>query len=81
MKNLIIEITGWYGTVAIVGAYFLVSFNLIGAENVIYQILNFTGAIGIVLISLYKKAYQPAVLNLIWTVIAIVALFKIILIL
>ena len=78
MKKLIIEIIGWYGAAAIVAAYFLVSFNLIGAGDIIYQILNFTGAIGIVLISLHKKAYQPAALNLIWTIIAVIALLKII---
>lgn len=78
MNKLIVEIVGWYGAVAIVAAYFLISFGLIGAESIIYQILNFTGAISIVLISFYKKAYQPAALNLIWTIIAVIALLKII---
>lgn len=78
MNKLIVEIVGWYGAAAIVLAYFLVSFSLIGAGSIIYQTLNFTGAIGIVLISFYKKIYQPVALNLIWTIIAVIALFKII---
>jgi len=80
MKEKIISIVGWYGTIAIVLAYALNSYGYLEATNVWYQLLNGTGAVGIVLVSLNKKAYQPAVLNTIWTVIAIIAIVKIILI-
>lgn len=77
MENkLMEEIIGWYGTVAIVGAYALSSFNVLSVQSLIYQILNCTGALGIVLISLKKKAYQPGVLNIIWAVIAAIAIVK-----
>lgn len=76
--KILIEVIGWYGTVAIVGGYALNSFNIIGSNSLLYQILNLTGAIGIVALSLSKKAYQPATLNAIWTIIALVALVKII---
>lgn len=76
--QLVSEIIGWYGAVAIVLAYFLNSFLIVQADSVTYQLLNFTGAIGIVAISLVKRAYQPAALNAIWTIIAAIALFKII---
>ena len=78
MKNTIVQIVGWYGVVAIVGAYALVSFSLLAPTDMWYQILNGTGAIGIVIVSLYRKAYQPAVLNTIWTVIALIALLQIV---
>ncbi|MDO8570826.1 MAG: hypothetical protein Q7R97_04550 [Candidatus Daviesbacteria bacterium] len=68
---------GWYGTVAIVMAFALSSFSLIKPTDLIYQFLNLTGAVGIVLVSLSKKAYQPAVLNIIWTFIALIAIIKI----
>ncbi len=71
------EIIGWYGVIAILLAYALNSFTVLTAKSAPYQLLNLTGAIGIVLISLRKKAYQPATLNLIWMIIAIIALFKI----
>ena len=77
MKDKIIEIFGWYGTIVIVVAYFLVSFGLLSSNNLWYQILNATGAIGIITISFYKKAYQPGVLNIIWTIIALIAIVKI----
>lgn len=76
-RHLFSEIIGWYGTVAIVAAFALVSFSLLQPTSLIYQILNGTGALGIVYISFLRKAYQPAVLNLIWTFIAVVAIAKI----
>jgi len=76
-SNLVYEIVGWYGTVAIISAYALNTFNIMAATNPWYQILNGTGAVGIVLISLKKKAYQPATLNAIWTVIAVIGLIQI----
>lgn len=78
MKQKLIEIVGWYGTVAIVLAYALTSFGLFTTNNVFYQLLNFTGALGIVIEALSKKDYQPGVLNIIWTIIAAIAIIRII---
>jgi hypothetical protein len=75
-KKIVDEIIGWYGTVAIVLAYALLSFGAITSTNLAYQILNGTGALGIVYISFKKKTYQPAVLNVIWAVIATVAIIR-----
>ena len=77
MNKTFINILGWYGTLAIVVAYVLVSFSFISSNSLLFQILNGTGAIGIVVISLYKKAYQPAVLNIIWTLVALIAIVSI----
>ncbi len=76
-RSIIIEILGWYGTVAIITAYALNSFNVISVVNPWYQILNGTGAVGIIILSLNKKAYQPAALNVVWALIAIFGLFQI----
>jgi len=72
----LVTLYGWYGMVAIVLAYALVSFSLIEASGLTFQILNGTGALGIALVSFQRKAYQPGVLNVIWTLIAIVAVLK-----
>jgi hypothetical protein len=77
MKKTFIEIFGWYGTVAIVLAYALVSFSVLSSGSIWYQLLNGTGALGIVAVSLYKKDYQPGVLNIIWVLIALIAIFNI----
>lgn len=69
-KRLVSEGLGWYGMAAILTAYALVTFGVISADHLVYQGLNITGALGIALISLRKKAHQPGVLNIIWAVIA-----------
>ncbi len=75
--KLFVEIFGWYGAGAIVLAYALVSFSWLSPTDFSYQLLNFTGAMGIVAISFYKRTYQPGVLNLIWAGIAFLALMNI----
>jgi hypothetical protein len=70
------EIYGWYGMVAIIVAYALASFSIIDATGLIFQVLNGTGALGIVFVSFRKKAYQPGVLNILWTLIAVLAIAR-----
>ena len=75
MRKLV-EVYGWFGMAAIVLAYALASFSLIEATGFTFQILNGTGALGIVFVSFKNKAYQPGVLNLIWTLIALIAIAR-----
>jgi hypothetical protein len=70
------EILGWYGAVAIVSAYALVSLEIIESKGWLYQILNLTGALGIMVIAIAKKDRQPAVLNIFWAAIALIALIR-----
>ncbi len=58
-KKNITEIIGWYGTFAILLAYALVSFKVIPVSDYLYQLLNLTGAVGIVVISLSKRQNNP----------------------
>ncbi len=76
MKKTLIEALGWYGTIAILGAYALLSFGAIGPNSLSYQLLNITGAAGIIVVSLSKKTYQPAVLNAAWILIALAAITR-----
>ncbi len=73
------ELIGWYGAMAILLAYALLRLGMISARSLIYQGLNISGALGIVHISLQKKAYQPAVLNAIWALIALIAMARMLL--
>jgi len=70
------EILGWYGTGAVLVAYFLNSFSLLPATSAWYQGLNATGAIGVAVASYRRRAYQPLVLNVVWAVIGTVALIR-----
>lgn len=75
--KMFIELFGWYGTIAIVLAYALISFSFLEPTSIIYQLLNGTGALGIVAISFEKKVWQPGILNAVWAVIAFIAILRI----
>lgn len=77
MKNKLAELVGWAGTILIILTYASVSFGVISANSVIYQVLNFAAALGIFIVCWVKKAYQPVVTNLFWMAIAFFALLKI----
>jgi len=78
MNKVAAEIVGWYGAAAVIIAYGLLSFNLLASTSPWYQMLNLTGALGILIISVSKKVYQTAALNLIWLIIALIAILNII---
>ncbi len=75
-KKVFFQLFGWYGAIAIVGAYYMVSFGILDVQSIFYQLLNITGALWIVTISYIKWAYQPMTLNLIWFIIGMIALIK-----
>jgi len=77
-KQLFAEIAGWYGAIAILAAYTLVSFKVIPGDGLFFQLLNLTGALGILTISIYKKVKQSIVLNIFWGAVAIIAITAII---
>ncbi|MEK6916562.1 MAG: hypothetical protein AABW92_02360 [Nanoarchaeota archaeon] len=76
MKLIIYEIAGWYGAFALLLSYGLVSYGAISGESVLYQVLNITGALGLLTIAFAKKVYQSVTINIIWALIGIFALLK-----
>ncbi|XKT74984.1 MAG: hypothetical protein ACJKSS_02350 [Patescibacteria group bacterium UBA2103] len=79
MNKLFAETVGWYGAGAILLAYTLVSFSVLEATSIWYQLLNLTGAAGIAIISFCDRSSQPGILNSIWALVALVALINIVL--
>jgi hypothetical protein len=69
---------GWLGAIATLLAYFLVSFELVKPKDLSYQVLNLAGAIGLGIVCYFKKTYQPMTVNIIWGIIALLAIFFII---
>lgn len=72
-----VDLIGWYGAAAILLAYALNSFSVIDSSDLTYQLLNLTGAIGVVIVSYAKGVAQPAVLNAVWAAIALLAIIQI----
>jgi len=59
-------------------AYALISFGVLDATNALCRILNLAGAVGVEVVSIVRKIYQPATLEVIWALIAFAALLNII---
>jgi hypothetical protein len=68
------ELAGWYGTLAIVGAYALTSFGVLTASDAAYQWLNLTGGLGVAWVCWRKRTWQAFWLEAIWVAIAATAL-------
>lgn len=74
--NYFVEIIGWIGAVLIVGAYY---FNINGklkSGSLIYIISNLAGGVFFTINTLVHAAYPSMIVNIIWVLIAIAALFK-----
>ncbi|HEU5114580.1 MAG TPA: hypothetical protein VFT82_02320 [Candidatus Paceibacterota bacterium] len=73
-KNLIINVCGWYGVIALIGAYAALSYGVWTANDSVFQVFNVTGSLVIVIKALAQKDWPAVVLNIIWAVIGFVAL-------
>ena len=78
-KTILLESSGYIGASFILVAYFLVSFNILSSQSVIFQYLNLIGSVGNITYYIYKKAYSGAILDSIWLVIAIFAIGRLLL--
>lgn len=75
--QLLADIIGWIGMIALTTAYLLISRNKISAQTYLYQGLNLLGSICLIINSTYYKAYPSTALNIIWVGIGIFSLYKI----
>jgi hypothetical protein len=76
--ELAIDIAGWVGSVEVIAAYGLNSYQKIKSDSLTFQLLNLTGAIFLIINSIYKEAYPFTFINTVWSAIAVVAIVGII---
>ncbi len=77
LMEIIIQSVGWVGTFLIVLAYFLlVRYKKITEDSRIYQAMNLFGAVGVGINVFYQRAWPVVALQVVWGIIAIVALAK-----
>ncbi len=76
--ELLIDMLGWVGSVEVVAAYGLNSYQKIKSDSLTFQLLNLTGAIFLIINSIYKEAYPFTFINTVWSVIAMMAIVGIV---
>jgi hypothetical protein len=74
--KLIIDILGWIGSVEVIIAYGLNSYQKLNSDSNVFQFLNLTGAIFLIVNTVYYGAYPSTFINIVWVVIAAVALIR-----
>lgn len=77
MKSRILEISGWIGVILVLSSYALLSLGIVDGQSLIYHGLILVGSLGLVVISWYKRVFQPALLNIVFCVLAVVAIIRI----
>ena len=76
MNTKYYQILGWFGVMAVLLGYFLITFQFLDSTNIWYLVLNGCGAAGIVISSVTKKDYPPVILNMVWFTIALLAIIR-----
>ena len=72
---MIFDILGWIGTILVLVAYLLLSANKI-SNGKVYQLINLLAAIFMAIGLFPKNAWFSFALQIIWGVIAVIALIK-----
>lgn len=75
--DLIINILGWIGSIEVLAAYGLNSYQKIKSDSLLFYMLNLTGGLLLIVYSVYKEAFPNAFINIVWVIIALVALMKV----
>jgi hypothetical protein len=78
-NKFVVEGSGWIGMVLIIGAYIAVSFGWLGGTTLEFQVVNLVGGLAIAVNTYYHKAYPSLAVNIIWSIIAVIACIKIVL--
>ena len=76
-EKLIIDITGWAGSICVLAAYGMLSTHKVNAHSKLYQALNIIGSLCLIINTFFYSAYPSAFVNIVWLIIAIFALFNI----
>jgi hypothetical protein len=73
----VIDIIGWIGSLEVIAAYMMVSFEFgKKIDRKVYQGLNLTGSLFLIINTIFHGAYPSAFVNVVWLIIAAIALFN-----
>jgi hypothetical protein len=75
--DLLIDIIGWIGSIEVLIAYGLNSYQKIRSDSMLFYMLNLTGGIFLVVYTITKEAYASAFVNVVWVIIAVIAIGKV----
>lgn len=71
-----LEVIGWLGSLQVVIAYGLNSYQKLKSDSYGFLLLNLFGGLFLIVYTFYKDAYASMFLNIVWVIIALPALIK-----
>ncbi|MCZ8355243.1 MAG: hypothetical protein O9340_10945 [Cyclobacteriaceae bacterium] len=71
-----LEVIGWLGSLQVVIAYGLNSYQKLKSDSYGFLLLNLFGGLFLIAYTFYKDAYASMFLNIVWVIIALPALIK-----
>jgi hypothetical protein len=72
----IIDVIGWLGSILVLAAYGLTSYQKLKTDSLAFTLLNFSGGIFLIIYSYYYAAFASTFINVVWVLVAIPALYK-----
>jgi hypothetical protein len=74
--EIVIHILGWTGSVMVIAAYGLNSYQKMTSDSMAFLLLNLIGGVLLIIYSAYFSAFANTFINVVWVVIAVPAIFK-----
>lgn len=74
--QLLIDVLGWIGSIEVIAAYGLNSYQKIKSDSVLFQVLNLTGGVFLIINTVYYGAYPSTFINVVWVLIALTSLAR-----
>lgn len=78
-KKATAELLGWVGAFGILSSYALLSLGVVGGNSLIYYVLSGIGGFGLAIVTYRHRAYQSFLVNTTFTILAILAILRILL--
>jgi hypothetical protein len=75
--KLQIDILGWIGSVLLITAYALNSYQKIKPDSYTFLLLNIVAGIFMIIYSWYYMAFANTLINVVWVIIAVPALINV----
>jgi hypothetical protein len=77
MTITLIDALGWIGSLCVLAAYGLNSYQLLKSDSILFYSLNIAGGIFLIIYSTEKGAYANTFINIVWVIIAVPAILKV----
>jgi hypothetical protein len=74
--EILIHMLGWAGSIMVIAAYGLNSYQRITSDSMMFLMLNLVGGVLLVVYSAYLSAFANTFINVVWVIIAVPALLK-----